>query len=50
MEFNNDDLCPALIYIVSIKKIKEYTEMLSLKNLVPLHQQKETSLLMKWEK
>ena len=40
---DNEDLCPAVIFVFSIKKITEYAKMLSLKNLVPLHQQKEIS-------
>ena len=40
---DNQDLCPAVIFVFSIKKITEYAKMLSLKNLVPLHQQKEIS-------
>mgnify|MGYP002624232226 FL=1 len=36
-----NDLCPAVIFVFSIKRITEYAKMLSLKSLVPQWQQKE---------
>ena len=38
---DNNDKCPAVIFVFSIKRINEYAKMLSLKNLVPLHKQNE---------
>ena len=35
---DNNDLCPAVIFVFSIKRISEYSKMLSLKNLVPRNQ------------
>ena len=40
---DNNDLCPAVIFVFSIKRITEYSKMLSLKNLVPRKQQNEIS-------
>ena len=40
---DNKDLCPAVIFVFSIKRITEYSKMLSLKNLVPRNQQNEIS-------
>ena len=36
-----NDLCPAVIFVFSIKRITEYAKMLSLKNLVPFSQKNE---------
>ena len=38
---DNNDLCPAVIFVFSIKRISEYSKMLSLKNLVPRNQKNE---------
>ena len=38
---HDNDLCPAVIFVFSIKRITEYAKMLSLKDLVPQPQQKE---------
>lgn len=38
---NYNELCPAVIFVFSIKRITEYAKMLSLKALVPQPQQKE---------
>ena len=38
---DSKDLCPAVIFVFSIKRITEFAKMLSLKNLVPKGQQNE---------
>ena len=38
---DNNDKCPAVIFVFSIKRITEYAKMLSLKNLVPRNQKNE---------
>ena len=38
---DNNELCPAVIFVFSIKRINEYAKMLSLKNLVSKKKKKE---------
>ena len=38
---DNNDLCPAVIFVFSIKRISEYSKMLSLKNLVSKNQKNQ---------